>query len=166
MEEFKISADFQTPSVVAEEMARILGSYSGVVTVLEPTPGLGGLVKVLDSRYDVEFPDGDFWDFCGSEPDETFYLYDAVVMNPPFNPVKECERFVEVSLELADKVIALLPWSYVVNSERRLQLFMAFGLVSVTVLPRKTFPGARVQTAIFELHAGHKGPTEFKTFTW
>jgi hypothetical protein len=168
---FKIDPNFQTPPVVCHYMANmaadILGGNVGgpnLFSVLEPTPGLGSLKRSLENfNFNVWAPEGDFW---GSLLERTINKYDAVVMNPPYNPMKELERFVNRGMELSDNVIALLPYHYLVNSERRVTELMDFGLVSITHLPRKTFPGCRVQVAIFELKKGYAGKTEFKRFSW
>lgn len=169
---FEINENFQTPPVVADYMAEMASeiklprfSFPGIsnIRILEPTPGKGQLVQALNDKmpWNVCFPDGDFWTSPCSEEE-----YHCVVMNPPFNPVLEMERFVKKCMLLAPNVIALLPWSYIINSERRLAELIAYGLVSVTSLPRKTFPGCRVQVAIFELNKGYAGQTEFKQFSW
>lgn len=168
---FQISDDFQTPAVVAKHMAKMawymlmsLDDYDHK-GVIEPTPGHGNLVKELSELFgsgNIQFPIGDFWETPLRETP-----CDLVVMNPPFSPVVEMERFVEFGLNYAEiGVIALLPWSYIINSERRLVRLMDYGFVSVTNLPRKTFPGCRVQTCIVELRKGYKGQTEFKKFSW
>lgn len=173
---FEIDPNYQTPPKVAEFMASIASRtvahpydpkhniYSP--TALEPTPGLGHLVGALnDIGFTVYGPgNGCFWESWAnlSYPGK----YDVVVMNPPFTPVKEMERFVLRAMELSDNVIALLPWTYIVNSERRLKVFQDYGLKGVISLPRKTFPGCRVQSMIAVLEKGYKENTYFKNFTW
>ena len=164
--EFIIDSNFQTPIVVCSLMAKM--AFKGYKPsfkplALEPTPGDGNLVHALQSQFYVEFPSGDFWQ---SELFTTCNNYNVIVMNPPFNPMAECERFVNAAMSMCNKIIVLLPWYYIINSERRLSMLKEFGLVSITALPRKTFPRARVQTAIFELVKGHSDITEFKTFNW
>lgn len=169
---FKIDENFQTLPVVAQHMASMATeikipklSFPGIsnIQILEPTPGKGQLVEALQKMipWNVVYPAGDFW-----ECEYTDMQFHCVVMNPPFNPVFEMQRFVQKCMQLAPNVIALLPWSYIINSEKRLSELIAYGLVSVTSLPRKTFPGCRVQVAIFELNKGYAGQTEFKQFSW
>lgn len=169
---FTVNENFQTPPIVAGLMAHMASGIKIPITrsldslnVLEPTPGTGMLVEALKKKlpWKVHYPEGDFWE---SLLNRYVSKFDVVVMNPPFNPVSEMVRFVTRAMELSDNVIALLPWTYVINSERRLIQMEEFGLVSVTNIPRKTFPGCRVQTAIFELKKGHGGHTEFKRFSW
>lgn len=169
MSEFKIDTNFQTPMVVCNKMAEMAGNVSVPLStgfrgirILEPTPGIGNLVKALEEVFSVVYrPTGSFWEKC-----YPYKYFDIVVMNPPFNPVIEMERFVNAAMELSDNIIALLPYNYLVNSERRVSELMDYGLVSITHLPRKTFPGCRVQVAIFELKKGYAGKTEWKRFQW
>lgn len=64
--------NFQTPPAVCDYMVNLLPP--GTRTVLEPTPGMGNLVKALN-KYEVTAPD-DFWKM-------SYQFFDAVVMNPP-----------------------------------------------------------------------------------
>lgn len=174
---FEIDPNYQTPPVVANYMAKIAsgtliphptnpGITQYPATALEPTPGLGNLVGALNDHGLTVYGPGksDFWESWAnlSYPGK----YDVAVMNPPFTPVKEMERFVLRGMELSDNVIALLPWTYIINSERRLQVFQDYGLKWIISLPRKTFPGCRVQSMIAVLNKGHKGKTNFTNFTW
>jgi hypothetical protein len=120
-------------------------------TILEPTPGIGNLVRAL-SRYEVTTPEGDFW----KEIDPT-QRFDAVVANPPFN--KAGWDILRRCMELSDNVIALQPWMVLINSVSRTKLLFDYGLVSVTHLPRNVFPGARVQTCVLEMRHGYRGDT-------
>lgn len=160
---FQINTNFQTPRIVGDYMARMVIRPRGRnPVVIEPTPGTGQLVEALKARnMNVYAPTGDFWESAHSKISCDYY-----VMNPPFNPVSDMERFVNHAMEVCDNVIALLPCTYVINSERRLGELMDYGLVSVTSLPRKTFPGCRVQVGIFELKKGYAGTTTFKRFSW
>jgi hypothetical protein len=164
MSEFKIDTNFHTPQVVAEKMAFMAYMLCDKLeAVLEPCPGIGQLADALAKEFELVFmPIADYWDMKHL-PD---VVYDAVVLNPPFSPVKEIERFVMDAMERSKIVIALLPWTYIVNSERRLKVLQDFGLRTVISLPRKTFPGCRVQVCIIELEKGHEGPTYFQSFTF
>lgn len=66
-------------------------------------------------------------------------------------------------LKRSDRVIALMPWFTLSDSDIRLQELKRFGIKSLTALPRKTFQYARIQTVVIELARGHK-KTIFKTF--
>ena len=142
--------DFQTPPYICDLMVSLVPC--GVNKVLEPTPGLGNLVSAL-SRYDVTAP-ANFWDVSGR--------YDAVVMNPPFSPMREGYRILSRCLELSDCVIALMPWLTIINSVKRTSDICDFGLVSVIHLPRNVFAGARVQCCILQMSRGFTGITQFK----
>ena len=163
--------DFQTPEMVVRYMVGLLPLES--FTVLEPTPGCGNIVRVLQEKgYSVTAPEDYF--LLGSQK------FDAVVMNPPFSvkdtnmenctkPLKGmavCWEILTECMQRSDSVIALVPWYIVINSDKRLKYLQNFGLVSVTSLPRKAFPGVRTQTCILELLKGHSRQTTLKSFTF
>ena len=133
---------FQTPENVCKYMVRLLPE--GVQTVLEPTPGEGNIVRVLQN-YEVTAPT-DFWQIEGN--------WDAVVMNPPFSPMDMGYKILFKCMEMSPVVIALMPWLTIINSEKRTKKIMEYGLKSVTHLPRSTFKGSRVQTCILEMSKG------------
>jgi hypothetical protein len=174
---FAPMSDFQTLPIIAKYMVGMLPSVvpegHGPFTVLEPTPGDGNIVHELTDRgYDVTVPVDYF--LLGSQN------FDAVVMNPPFsakdavlvNSTKQlkgmavCWEILTTCMLRSDIVIALVPWYIVINSDKRLKFLQQFGLVSVTSLPRKAFPGVRVQTCILELRKGYSRPTVLKSFTF
>jgi type I restriction-modification system DNA methylase subunit len=158
---------FQTPPEVCQYMARMIPA--GVRTVLEPTPGVGNLVRALNG-YDVTAPE-DFFRM-GKE------RFDCVVTNPPFAakyafgvpgdlPVKGMQLgyyILKQCLNMSDNVIALMPWFTISDSDVRLRALKRWGLISVTALPRKTFEYARIQTVVLQLQKGYKGATEFKVY--
>lgn len=142
--------------------------------VLEPTPGIGNLVKAIEEAGRIPVSHDDF--FLISKH-ARFY---CVVMNPPFgvkygfmeNAPKDI-NWKRISLgyymltecmEMSDNVIALMPWDTLLSSDVRMRDLKAFGLKSVTHLPRKAFGYVRVKTCIIKLQKGFTGPTEFKTF--
>ena len=57
-----------------------------------------------------------------------------------------------------------MPWYILINSSRRIGKMKSFGLISITNLPRSTFPGTRVQTCILDLKKGYQGKTEFRNY--
>lgn len=130
---------FQTPENTCNYMVSLLPS--GVKTVLEPTPGEGNLLRAL-AVYDVTAP-VDFWKISGT--------WDAIVMNPPFTPMDTGYKILFRCMDMADIVIALMPWLTLINSERRTKRIIEYGLKSVTHLPRNTFKGSRVQTCVLEM---------------
>lgn len=132
--------DFQTPAEVCDYMAGLLPST--VNTVLEPTPGQGNLVRSL-ANFKVTAPE-DFWKVSGR--------FDAVVMNPPFSPMMLGYKILYQTMEMSDIIIALMPWLVIINSDKRTNDILKFGLKSITHLPRSTFKNARVQTCILELN--------------
>jgi len=143
--------DFQTNPVICKYMVGLLPS--GVVSVLEPTPGVGNLVRALNG-YQVTAP-SDFFQVVGS--------FDAVVMNPPFTPMELGYRILYQTMQMTDIIIALMPWLTIINSQKRTDDIKAYGLKSVTHLPRLAFPGSRVQTCILELRRGYCADPLFLT---
>ncbi|WP_109852786.1 hypothetical protein [Aquimarina sp. AU58] len=161
--------DFQTPINVARYMVSLIPNESR--TVLEPTPGLGTLVKLL-KEYNV------------TAPEDYFLLekqrWDTIIMNPPFAlkytnienaPLERINKGMKMGyqilfecMQMTDNVIALMPWFTISDSDIRLKSLKKYGLKSLTALPRKTFQYARVQTVIIELVRGYKKDTSFKVF--
>lgn len=148
---------FQTPMIVANYMADMLPDDCGII--LEPTPGIGNLVRAASYKGTVMFPER-FEDLVKGA------RYNFAIMNPPFTPMKEGYRYLTEVMEMTDNIIALLPWFIIINSQKRLDHIKSFGLVSITNIPRKTFPGSRIQCCILELKKGYKKDTIFKTFNW
>ncbi len=151
------STDFQTPKVVADYMASLIPDNCG--TILEPTPGIGNLVKAVGKKGIVTAPIN-FEDIAQGA------RFDYAIMNPPFTPMKEGFRYLKEVMGMTDNIIALLPWFILINSERRINDITGFGLVSVTHLPRKTFPGCRIQCCVLEMKKGFNGQASFKSFSW
>lgn len=146
---------FQTPEWCCKYMASFLPENCG--TILEPTPGKGNLVKALYPRGSVIAP-SNFFDLKENSS------FDWVVMNPPFTPMKKGYEILDKCMEMSNNIIALMPWLTIINSERRTEKIMDFGLRSITHLPRKTFPGSRVQTCILQMHKGWDEPTLFRAY--
>lgn len=145
-------SNFQTEKWVCDIMVNLLPA--GVSTVLEPTPGEGNLVRALQAKgYQVTAP-SEFWDVSGQ--------WDAVVMNPPFTPMEQGYRILYAVMDMSDIVIALMPWLTLINSEKRTNDINAFGLKSISHLPRSAFAGSRVQTCILEMVKGFEGETSIR----
>lgn len=165
-----IDPNYQTPIPVVEYMAGMVPA--GAVTILEPTPGQGNIVTVLQQRgYDVTAPVDYFL--------ESKRKYDCVVMNPPFSSASAhlehapagTEKGMKIGytilwdcLEQSDNVIALMPWFTLTDSDVRLRFLKSYGLISVSPLPRKTFAYARIQTVVLQLQLGYQGTTLFTPF--
>jgi hypothetical protein len=143
-------SDFQTPEWLCEFMIHLLPT--GIVSVLEPTPGRGNLVRAL-AGYQVTAP-GEFWTVSGR--------FDAAVMNPPFTPMAQGYRILYAVMEMSDVVIALMPWLTLINSKHRTKDIETFGLKEVVHLPRDVFPGSRVQTCILNMRKGYAGKTSLR----
>jgi type I restriction-modification system DNA methylase subunit len=162
--------NFQTPPAIAEYMAQLL-LYKNIRTVLEPTPGAGALVRAATSL-----------GFKVTAPKDFFLLrprrYDGIIMNPPFSTpyanisnagMDFTKRGLRVGYHIlaecmkrSDNIVALMPWFTISDSDVRLRALQAFGLVSLTSLPRSTFAYTRIQTVVIELQAGYNKPTIFK----
>lgn len=150
--------NFQTPPIVCNHMVSMMPNNPG--TVLEPTPGKGNLVESL-RRLDcasITAPKN-FYDLPADSK------FDFIAMNPPFTPMKEGYKILEICMGMSDNIIALMPWLVLINGEKRTKMITDFGLVSITHLPRKTFH-SRVQTCILELRRGYKDKATFTTFNW
>lgn len=61
-----------------------------------------------------------------------------------------------------NEIIILLPWMALINSERRTKKYIEKGLKKIIHLPRKAFPGSRVQTCILVFQKGHSGNIIFE----
>lgn len=162
--------EFQTLPPVCKYMAGMIPPRSK--TILEPTPGLGNIVKEL-SDYEVTAPA----DFFLLDRDQRF---DAIVMNPPFtsktafleNAPKDFAAkkmsfgyyVLTECMKMTDNIIALLPEYTMTNSDIRRRFIWDFGLKSYTPLPRKTFQYARTQTVVIELQRDYKGDCIYKRF--
>lgn len=161
--------EFQTPPFVAKYICSLIPDHC--ITILEPTPGIGNIVKEIPDRCRVTAYD-DFWQRNRSD------RFDCVVMNPPFsrkwsfNVPTEFENsgmrlgyfMMMECMQMSDHVIALMPWFTISDSDKRLREIKRYGLKSVTALPRKTFQYARIQTVVLEMQKGYNGFTEMKVF--
>jgi len=134
--------DFQTPEWVCDIMVGMVPPDTR--SVLEPTAGKGNLVAAL-SAYNVTAP-ANFFSVMGK--------WDAIVMNPPFSPMKVGYQILARCMGMSDHIIALMPWLTIINSVKRTRGIENFGLRSVTHLPRTAFHGTRVQCCILELERG------------
>lgn len=166
-----IDPAFQTPLWVVDYMISLIPE--GVVSVLEPTPGLGNISKTLVSEcYDVIAPEDYFL------LDKSLRV-DCVVGNPPFSgksadltnaPDNLSAKGMAVgyhilteNMTMSNNLVMLMPWFTISDSDVRMRALKAFGLISVTPLPRKTFDYARIQTVIIKLQKGYTGNTLFDT---
>lgn len=151
----RMSMQFQTKPDICEYMISLLPEW--VHTVLEPTPGEGNIVNAL-SGYRVTAP-SDFWKVSQNA------RFDAVVMNPPFTPMRVGYDILFRCMNLSNGVIiALMPWLTIINSQKRTSDIRSYGLKSVTHLPRNIFPGSRVQTCILEMQRGYHGDMGFRVW--
>ena len=160
--------DFQTPVPVCKYMASLI-PY-GVKTILEPTAGVGNLLRAIPPEYDVTAPA----DFFQMPPTR----FDCVLTNPPFSSryafgvPPELNKYgmrlgyhiLQECMKMSDDVIALMPWFTISDSDVRLRALKRWGLLTVTALPRATFQYARIQTVILQLRKGFDGDTIFRVF--
>lgn len=161
--------EFQTPAIVAKHMVKMIPTNAK--TILEPTAGIGRLVKeIAAAGYECHAPK----DFFSMVPGR----YDCIVMNPPFSTKWAYEvpegfehrgmrlgyYILTECMKMTNSVIALMPWFTISDSDLRLRSLKKWGLKSVTALPRKTFQYARIQTCILELEFGYQMDTKFYVF--
>ncbi len=166
----KVGMDFQTPMEVCRYMASLVPEYSA--RVLEPTPGIGNMVRACNERgFDVVAAE----DFFSLNKELRF---DCVITNPPFSSkyafnvpeglnkhgMRLGYHILTECMQMSDSVIALMPWFTISDSDVRLRSLKKWGMISITALPRKTFQFARIQTCVLELRKGFKGETSFKVF--
>lgn len=147
--------DFQTPKHVCNYMGDFLPKNAG--SILEPTKGIGNLVRAVENKGFVTAPD----DFFKMEKTR----FDWIIMNPPFTPMEVGYKILYDCMEMSDNIIALMPWLTMINSEKRTNKIMSFGLKSITHLPRNIFKGSRVQTCILEMKKGWMSETTFKNYS-
>jgi len=150
-----MSTNFQTPIQVCEYMVSLL-NQTYYESILEPTPGLGNLSNAAKSRGVVSSP-GDFFQM-GQE------RFDAIVMNPPFTPMELGYKILFSCMEMSDEIVALMPWLTLINSQKRTNTLMTFGMQSVTHLPRTIFKGSRVQCCVIHLVKNYSGKTIFNNY--
>jgi hypothetical protein len=157
--------NFQTPPEICNFMASMVPykNSRGIIShVLEPTPGKKQLVNsLLVKGYRVSYPDGDFW-----EMKHLVEKYDAVVMNPPFTPMRLGIRFLKRAMLLSDHIICLFPYLLLANSQQRQIEYQQWGMRKLITLPRDAFPGSRVQCCIMVLDKEFSGQTTFEYFTY
>lgn len=168
-----IDVQFQTPISVCKYMASMVPEYAH--RILEPTPGIGNLVRVLEmeNKYDITAPD----DFFLLDQKSKF---DCIIMNPPFSTKSAKMENAPAQIDLkgmkvgyyiltecmrrSNNVIALMPWYTLSDSDVRMRFLKKWGIKSITALPRKTFEYTRIQTMVLELVKGWKEETLFKTY--
>lgn len=165
----EVTEDFQTPTPVCRLMVSMVPF--GVKRVLEPTPGVGNLVRCL-SEYEVVAP----YDYFLMKRER----FDCVVMNPPFSTrsafgvpsgfedsgMRLGYEILRECMTMSDNVIALMPWFTLIDSDHRMRDLKKYGIVSITSLPRKTFKYARIQTCVLNLRKGFREETVFKVFNY
>ncbi len=176
----------QTPLPVVQEMIRLLDFATQSrpnMTILEPTPGAGNIVHLLEhAGHDLIAP-SDFFvyerEWNPGPGDQGDPYFDAIVMNPPFS-TKTCDMtycrdpnlkglqvgywILERCMQMSDTIVALMPTWTLSDSDHRRKKLEAFGIQSVTWLPRKTFNYTRVNTCILVLNKKHIGPTTTSSF--
>jgi type I restriction-modification system DNA methylase subunit len=165
---------FQTPENICKYMASLIPK--GVHTILEPTPGLGNLVRAIEEREKAQYRIAAPKDFFLLEEN----WFDCVVMNPPFslkytditNASEEVKKlrgsqlqyyFLYRAMSMSNSIIALVTWFTLADSDVRMREIRRFGLKSVTMLPRKTFQYARIQTVVLEMEKGYQKDTILNT---
>ena len=149
---------FQTPEWVCEIMVNLIDGNP--TFILEPTPGVGNIVKALK----IKFPDSEIDAPVDFYKHIKYYYgrYHYVVANPPFTPMKIGYEMLDNFFKLTDNIIILMPWLALINSEKRTEKYISNGLKKIIHLPRYAFPGTRVQTCILVFEKGYKGNIIFE----
>jgi hypothetical protein len=165
-EEFVISPEFvpdvinfQTPPDLCAFMTSLIPvRYRRQSLVIEPTPGAGNLLSALANAgfRRVEAPTGDFFQWSPSERPK------VVIGNPPWTPPKLAYSIMNRCLaEFQPQfVVLLMPWLTLINSTRRTELLLDYGLKKVIHVSRSTFPGIRMQCCILVLDKGYGGEVQ------
>jgi len=156
---------FQTPADVADRMAA-LAATERPRRILEPCSGRGVLVSAARRTFpnaeitSVEISEGycreqrkagfrvarrDFFEM--SPPDRK---YDLVLANPPHSPMVVGYKMMDQLAEFSDRMVVIMPWLWLINSQARHEKWRK-RIRTAIHLPRSTFPGARIQTAIFDI---------------
>lgn len=154
----KPAKDFQTPVWVCEHMINLITIKSSADipnTFLEPTSGEGNLVKSIDKR----FPSSTI--YTPKRFEDFNKKVDWIIANPPFTPMKLGYQILNRCFELSGNIIILMPWIALINSEKRTKKYIEQGLKLVIHLPRRAFPGSRVQTCIMVFEWGYRGGIGF-----
>lgn len=167
---FEVDPNFQTPVPVCNYMVDMVPDWA--IKVLEPTPGIGNIVKALEAKNRYQIITAD--DFFLLDKNEKF---DCIVMNPPFSSksafmdnapdikgMRLGYYILTECMKMSNNVIALMPWFTISDSDVRMRYLKDFGIKSLTALPRKTFQYARIQTVIIELEKGYQSETIFRTY--
>lgn len=174
---FKIDNNFQTPKFVCDYMVGLVDNSAK--TFLEPTPGEGNILKSIIDRFPQSIITAPLSDYFQDRHEILNKKYDQIIMNPPFSEKSfYCEnlpenwhglkgmsygyQFLFELMSQSDNIIALMPWFTISDSDVRMRKILDFGLKSVTLLPRRTFQYARIQTVILEMKRGYTGFNEFK----
>ena len=139
--------EFQTPDWVCNIMVSMIDNDPRFI--LEPTPGIGNLVRAIKRKYPVCYVTQpiDIDDFENNK----MIQWDWIIANPPFTPMSRGFEILNRIRDWSDNVIILLPWLLLINSEKRSKWFVDNGLCEVRHLPRRAFPGSRVQTCIIKM---------------
>lgn len=155
---------FQTPANVADAMMALVDFRPR--TILEPCSGQGNLTaaaaKVFpDARIVSIEVDGDY---CREQAKAGFSVskadffevplpdlkYDLVVANPPHSPMAVGYRMMDRLADFSDRMVVIMPWLWLINSQARHEKWRQH-IRKAIHLPRSTFPGARIQTAVFDI---------------
>lgn len=149
--------NFQTPPDLCDYMVSLIPKKYRHSLTIEPTPGAGNLITALRrARFrNVESPPGDFFLWSPSGRPR------VVVGNPPWTPSNLAYEIMNRCLGFSPNfVVLLLPWLTLINSQRRAQMLLTYGLKQVIHIPRSTFPGIRAQCCIYILEKGYNGAVE------
>lgn len=157
---------FQTPSGVADRMVGLWDSQEHPRRILEPCSGRGTLVTAarrvfadaeivsveISEGYCLEQQQAGFQVINGDffELDPPSRKYDLVIANPPHSPMAMGYKMMDRLVDFSDRMVVIMPWLWLINSQARHEKWREHIRTAIH-LPRSTFPGARIQTAIFDI---------------
>jgi hypothetical protein len=158
---------FETPEPLADRMAEWLDDLPEGSRILEPSAGMGALIKAVQRKakhtplyFDAIEPQSEFipileelgathvaYDFADYRPRP---IYDAVIMNPPYK-----NRMAEAHLDLAweclapgGRLVALVGSGSTATIDDE---FMGF-VFEREIIPQGTFPETNIETCLYLIH--------------
>lgn len=153
--------NFQTPKPLCRFIIKHLEETYDIDTteiVFEPTPGEGNFISVLKEMgygFDIPHPTDDIFEYKFPHP------YRVIIGNPPWTPMELGYQILDLCFDNLDPynsiLVFILPWLFLINSDTRAKKYFPH-LTEIIHLPRTTFKGARIQSAIFffEKHKKHQ----------
>lgn len=158
----RMSYGFQTPIPVIQQMLALVDFAPN--KLLEPTSGEGRIILAalekwenikytsleIDSNYCQIQRDLGIEVQCIDFVEWELVSHDLVLANLPHTPMEVGYKMMDRLGECCSRIIVIMPWLWLINSKKRWDKWKKH-LKTAINLPRSTFPGSRIQTAIFDL---------------